>query len=158
MTREHLFRGFHPDENGTTIITLNEIQIKGEWIKGDLIENQGDYYIYHANSGDTWIRVCYDNEIVVRGYKVIPETVGEFIGKTDKNGKKIFEDDIVTIITSNNYGNINGFTGIVVYNDCGFELLNIEDTECLECIWYKNSELEVIGNIHDNPELLEDVE
>ena len=147
MTREHLFRGFHSDENGTTTITLNEKQIKGEWIEGDLLTDGIDYI--------TAIRVHNANEHRESALLAVhPETVGEFIGKTDKNGKMIFEDDIVTINTSNNYGNINGFAGIVVYSDCGFELLNIEDTECLECIWYKNSELEVIGNIHDNMELL----
>lgn len=40
--REILFRGFHPDENGTTTITLNGKKIKGEWVFGYPIYDFGD--------------------------------------------------------------------------------------------------------------------
>lgn len=148
--REPLYRGFRPDENGKTEITLNGEKIKGEWVEGyycHCIEAVGVHESYPA------IQQVDDGSLYFR--KVLPETVGEYTGLTDKNGKKIFEGDIVVINTSNNCGNINGFTGIVIYHDCGFELQNIEDMDCYECMWYENIELEIIGNIHDNPELLE---
>lgn len=149
MARKHLFRGFHPDENGTTIITDNGKKIKGNWVEGNSFIPDNPFTPTQICIGTSTNRICYD---------VIPYTVVEFIGITDKNGKKIFEDDFVTINTSNNYGNINGFTGLVVYYDCGFELMNIEDAKCFECIWYDESELEVIGNIFENHELLEDMQ
>lgn len=80
-------------------------------------------------------------------YKVAPETVGQFTGLTDKNGKKIFEGDIVDILTENEE------IGVVEYEDGGF--LVSADGFCVD--FHSNingTDLEVIGNIHDNPELL----
>lgn len=144
MTREHLFRGFHPDENGTTIITLNGEKIKGEWIKGDLIENQGDYYIYHANSDDIWIRVCHENKIVVRAYKVLFETVGEFINLVDKNNKKIFEDDIVI-------GRMSSEKYTVVWEECQFKIKDKHGNIYIPRQEFLNHiEIEIIGNIYED--------
>ena len=47
--------------------------------------------------------------------------------------------------------------GIIIYDEyyLAFELKDIEE-ECQECLWYQEQELEVIGNIYDNPELLKE--
>ena len=83
-------------------------------------------------------------------------TIGQFTGMHDVNGKKIFEGDIVVINTKDNCGNMNGFTGIVVYNITNFELQNIEDMEVYEGLsFYEESDFVVIGNIFDNQGLLE---
>ena len=77
-----------------------------------------------------------------------PETCGQFTGLTDKNGKKIFEGDIVR----------NGnYTMIVVLYDfhAAFMLAFRVDGDYFEAISNSHICLEVIGNIHDNPELLE---
>lgn len=84
-------------------------------------------------------------------------TVGQFTGLTDKNGKKIFEGDIV----KREYTLWHGETkktretqiGVVSYSnkDCGFCL----DKVCNLMKPWDGDTLEVIGNIHDNPELLE---
>lgn len=85
--REILFRGFHPDENGSKTITLNGEQIRGEWAYGSLItQTKG------KNSTElrgAWI-VDYDQEI-----EVIPETVGQYIGISDKDKTKIFNGDLL---------------------------------------------------------------
>lgn len=86
------------------------------------------------------------------GYvEVEPETVGQYTGLTDKNGTKIFEGDIVK-------WNINF---AIVWQECKFvikkDLISKAYDYVLSC--FDGTELEVIGNIHDNPELLKgDVE
>ena len=84
----------------------------------------------------------------------IPETVGQYTGLTDKNGNKIFEGDIVKardyLLTS---PFCDGIIGKIVYDECAFF---IEPTNPMDSQWMYNecAEYEIIGNIHDNPELL----
>ncbi len=80
-------------------------------------------------------------------YNVKPETVGQYTGLTDKNGKKIFEGDIVDM-----NGKGCGFKRIecVKYDEGGFSPIAVAGWECTP---YHN-EIEIIGNIHDNSELM----
>ena len=77
---------------------------------------------------------------------VEPETVGQFTGMTDKNGTKIFEGDIIKWIDSDGNNRIDK----VLFSNGGFHLCNIY----YNIGGYKGNSLEVIGNIHDNKELL----
>ena len=135
--REVLFRGKQTDN--------------GEWI-------EGAYSPFHLNFGEREekphiIIISDDEDIDGLWCEVIPETVGQYTGLTDKNGRKIFEGDIVE-------GNSEYFTythpyGKVVY-DGGQYLISFDDVlEDIECLGAWANDVEIIGNIYDNPELLE---
>ncbi|EAG3109644.1 hypothetical protein B6K91_11730 [Listeria monocytogenes] len=78
-------------------------------------------------------------------YQVRPETIGQYTGLKDKNGKKIFEGDICW----DEYGECYG---VVKFEDAKFLYLweNIA-----EDLWEVADSIEIYGNIHENPELLE---
>ena len=78
---------------------------------------------------------------------VIPETIGQYTGLTDKNGKKIFEGDIVA------FGEYR-YTVEWKQDRIGYGYTETAD-RMLEC---DGEHCEVIGNIHDNPELLKEGE
>lgn len=86
------------------------------------------------------------------------DTVGQYIGMNDKNGKRIFEGDVVAQNWYSYNEPTNDSFGEVLFceSDCSFSVLDVERREvdalgrCGEYHW----EIEVIGNIHDNPELL----
>lgn len=138
--REILFRGKRVDN--------------GEWAFGYLFKCWGRCYLLWGMNGDNPIKE-----------EVYPETVGEYTGLTDKNGKKICEGDIVELDDRNydikwravvEFGNPNGnYTwgwqlkpiGKVDINTDILCWVEMEDTGAF---------CEVIGTIYDNPELLED--
>ena len=135
--REILFRGKRTDN--------------GEWIEGYLNQHRGgvifdcccnaisanDYYI------NDWVAKL-DTDLYGCVYKVIPETVGQFTGLTDKNGVKIFEGDIIRFEDD---------IGYVIYNGDTASFLVDSPNRYISMDY--SSEFEVIGNIHDNPGLLE---
>ena len=85
---------------------------------------------------------------------VIPETVGQFTGLTDKNGNKIFEGDIIEAHFDELFPDL-ATTLIVVWSDYGWFGRDMEgNVDSLEQKWVSDF-FEIIGNIHDNPELLE---
>ena len=154
MAREHLFRGFHPDKNGITTITLNGKQIKGDWVEGNLFIPDDPSTPTQICMGTSTIRICYD---------VIPETVGEFINLIDVNKNKIFENDILFSLT---FGEVLGvveygkgtfdsgiycYTGFYYKTSCG----NVDHTNLYQLEIDKYSRIKVIGNTFENPELLE---
>ncbi len=130
----------------------------GKWIYGDL---------RHISDGHGGYILCIvDNTSGknndVTGVEVIPETVGMFIMLTDKNRTKIFEGDIVKGIA---YSVTK--TGVIVWIDeissFGVRYVNApnptawENSSILRCVSMGKTDefaAEVIGNIHDDPELL----
>ena len=90
---------------------------------------------------------------------VIPETIGQFTGLTDKNGKKIFEGDIVHILGNQqveDWKNVD-YTALIAFLDGGFCAIDgtVEEHGFRRyALARMDFDMEVIGNIHDNPELL----
>ena len=138
--REILFRGKRKDN--------------GEWVEG--------YYAIQSN------HACFANELRyqhfifkdifldfnlggLQEFEVIPETVGQYTGLTDKNGKKIFEGDILKHRVQ---GDILVERGVVEWEEQHgrwvYRLNSMKPTFYL----HNPDAFEVIGNIHDNPELL----
>lgn len=92
-------------------------------------------------------------------FEVVPETVGQYTGITDDNGKKIFEGDILGVTNDDpDYDYITK-----VYLDCDTLCVDVQGQDydytsigfAIE-IWDDEcDQVEIIGNIYDNPELLE---
>lgn len=143
--REILFRGKRLDN--------------GEWVEGAFLNDRdGAFYICPAVSdisyGDSGNRMrigCW--------YKVDKSTVGQYTGLKDKNGKWIFEGDIVAQNwydydepRDDSFGNVE-----FCEYDCSFSVMDVNKDgfmplgRCGSYHW----EVEVIGNVHDNNELLE---
>jgi len=106
----------------------------GNWVYGDLIHNIDCVKIREREA---------DINRIAKSYVVIPETVGQFTGLTDKNGKKIFEGDIVTGLF-----NHTDIIGHIVY---GSDATFFIERKGLYGIGLNNAEdwLEIIGNIHE---------
>ena len=117
----------------------------GEWVEG--------YYIHIPEGEGTYdeerhlIQQIHNNGIIGFSVDVIPETVGQYTGLTDKNGKKIFEGDIVVC-------ELFEETGQIAYHESEAMFVVEFDTWLTDFDHLYGKDLEVIGNIHDNPELL----
>ncbi|WP_322935105.1 YopX family protein [Listeria monocytogenes] len=121
-------------------------QIKNGWIHGGIFENK----IISRNTNEGSICAGFCSEV-----EIMPETVGQFTGLRDKNGKKIFEGDIVEIIEIDAFGNLdwNRLKGKVMFSEGAW--LVTDNRSFAIPLWSEINEIEVIGNIHENPELFE---
>ena len=86
-------------------------------------------------------------------YSVKLETVGQYTGLTDKNGRKIFEGDILSGHLDDLFPKEESRYE-VVWHDYGWHIKNKSGIDTANTKWVMLF-FEVIGNIHDNPELLE---
>lgn len=132
----------------------------GEWVEGSLFnsiwrksaDGSRVCYIFPDNmlddngGGDCW----EDFAEVAEQYEVDSATVGQYTGLNDNNGKEIYEDDIINYVYC-------GFDrrGAVRYenNLCGFDFIDKEGMITIISS-YEARTYCIIGNIHDNPELL----
>ena len=137
--REILFRGKTPS---------------GNWVEGFFLTRKQRYkgnktFISEKSvisTGITESSGAYGESQKTIEYEVIPETVGQYTGLTDKNGKKIFEGDIFAHPDNKKYKYIVSWDDDVA----SFGWFNGDG------MGFDNEEIEIIGNIHDNPELVGD--
>lgn len=152
MKREILFRG-------------KEIKT-GKWIEGDLLRMGGHSFIFPDPAPKGFNQ-----------YEVDPETVGQFTGLKDINGRDIYEGDIIDINYKYDACGINGVIpdqdcaclGVVLYNQytAAYELRLIKAEYPIDVKGYDeeyslnlysfdlDGYIDLCGNIHDNPDLLE---
>lgn len=140
---------------------MNEVLYQGkrrdtdEWVQGSLLRS-GNGYIDIIPLNNT---ICEDESdalCVGKWYVVDPETVGQYIGISDKNGVKIFEGAIVRVCLDPEIR-----IGHVKYNaEIGSFTIVFDDDKCVLFLdlWQAKKKagstvwIEVIGNIHDSPE------
>ena len=121
--REILFRGKRTDN--------------GKWVYGLL-----------CRVGDTYANIRrMDTEVL---YSVLTNTIGQYTGMTDKNGKKIFEGDICRMKADR----LKGY-GAIIFMGSAFVLCDKTHKKTRYYPLYPDGQFTVVGNIHDNPELLE---
>lgn len=126
--REILFRG-----------KCNETcKYKGQWIEGFYGEDDGKPIIVRSTGPGF-------------GYFCEPNSIGQYTGLTDKNGTKVFEGDIIKICGQHScFDKVEFLDGLA-----GFYAVNDDIHIPAELATLKKNFIEVIGNIYDNPELLE---
>ena len=126
----------------------------GEWITGYLLRYDDGRARIVPNNTDIF---CFEKDesiIQTVAHRVDPETVRQYTGFVDKNSKKIFEGDIVSIYNS------KAFLFAVAWNDNHYILkctTNGVSDNILNVI-ESPEDVEVVGNIYDNPELIKDGE
>ena len=133
--REIIFRGKRKDN--------------GEWVQGFVF---GDDLI-GSNKMFIGAIIIENGEIVGTSIsEVVPESIGQYTGLTDKNGKKIFEGDIVNVNTNKDalYHIYEGRHLVIRFD----EYHRFVASGSLEYPLCNRYEWEVIGNIHDNKEIL----
>ena len=124
MNRIHLYRGKRLD-NGQFI---EGSLIGNDVIVGKIVEFEEDYFCT-----EFW-------------YKVDPETVGQFTGMTDKKGKKLFEGDVYSMGEKN-------ILYVVIFDKSQFIGKQVGNRS-LAGLEYWKSDIEIVGSVYDNPELL----
>jgi uncharacterized phage protein (TIGR01671 family) len=132
----------------------------GEWVYGAVLEtSMSGVYIIGTKKRTRPSRTGISIGDIVWQHEVMPETVGQFTGLHDKSGKEIYEGDIVTASWYDYDEPNHDTTGEVIFAE-GWMAYTIWDEEnkimselngqgCYK--W----DIEVIGNIHENPDLLE---
>lgn len=104
----------------------------GNWLFGSLWIDKENFYITHEKESEKAGESSYTYVT-----EVVPSTIGQYTGLKDKNGKEIYEGDMLQ--------HPNHKTTIVTWDEteCGWNIVGYGIHLC-----------EVIGNIHDNPELI----
>ena len=143
--RDILFRG-QTRRLGEKVY-MNGEKVPSNWVYGGVCQGKGSFSIIYG-SMDMELEQPTEKRVVYT------DTLGQYTGLTDKNGKKIFEGDIIKVTDDNGETNLCscGVGYVCFYDGVWYIADEVNDgLYDVNKIYY----VEVIGNIHDNPELLE---
>ena len=144
--REILFRG-QTRRFGEKVKNFAGDPMPSNWVYGGVCCGGGAFSIIYAYMDE-------EKEIPIEKHVVYTDTIGQYTGLTDKNGKRIFEGDIVKVTDDNGETDLCSCgIGYVCFYDgvwCVCDEVN-DGLYDVSKIYY----IEIIGNIYDNPELLE---
>lgn len=132
---------------------MREILFRGRGTKGDNKWIEGD--LLHGYNG----YVCITKKLLgVETWQVDPKTVGQYTGLCDRDGKKIFEGDIVRYVEGDIGGSEGTYIGAICFEPekAGFAIKRDDYRAFFVNSWL--IDIEVIGNIYDNPELMRGVQ
>lgn len=132
-----------------TITFRGKVKHDGRWVYGSLlVYGDGEHNIFEQRK----------HNYKLDSYNVEPETVGQFSGLTDQNGKEIYEGDIITLK--------GDYPRVVLWDKMSWALMPTEYYHD-EYFWVMNlqhpgldwweeyaDEFEIIGNIYENPDML----
>ncbi len=143
MNREHLYKAKR--------VNWRELPKEEWWVEGYLYQNLVKAFIILQHTGEVrngLFKEDVNTEFSACGRWVDPITVCKYIGRTDKNNEKIWENDIVV--------NDDGKIGQVQWFEehLAFMIWCVTDNKVYFAYDNDFSKIEVIGNIFDNPELL----
>ena len=139
-----------------------------DWVEGSLII--GNNYNFIITDEDYQDVVASQSTLVCESHPIEKDnkTLGQYIWRKDKNGKKIFEGDILKSLLypfQNDKGEVNYYAEIVWLEDeCSFgfiihknpksSVIGISEGDIERIAYFESENWEVIGNIYDNPELI----
>lgn len=132
----------------------------GSWVEGGIIKTFHPNFDHESPEAFNFRKAnCYCICANNRDIFVEQKSIGQFTGLTDKNGKKIFEGDIILFEdespTNYEYHDCTEMRCGEIKFDCGeFYLTNRIAVEMSDLVYDNKLDGQIIGNIHDNPELL----
>ena len=134
----------------------------GKWVYGSLLVDNGLYTIYTPIPNDKMLTSPLGTE--GDWYQVDPKTVGQFTGITNFDKVKLFDSDILDFIVFDHNSAEYRHKGCIVFSGSAFEIwskpncafFGNDGAYRLDWVLSQDEEAKVIGNIHDNPELLEE--
>lgn len=140
---------------------MREIKFRGKVVNHDPMTNPENGWVegYYLQDLDNGVVKHYIFNCPMK-WEVIPETIGQFTGLRAKNGKEIYEGDIVKWILTMSGMGVNGGYEEYKFEEIGeikWDAGALQLGEyCAAGFAYESEDYaEIIGNIHDNPELLE---
>ena len=137
----------------------------GEWVEGSLVYDNETERHYIVTERDLYWGMCCRGEFDGNFTAIKNKTICQYTGLTDKNGNKIWENDVCRYVNSDECGTQEEIFVVKYGRHAEFCKINMGfyidwiKTDYYRCdlvFWTENRNIQVIGNIFDNPELIKE--